>query len=110
MCHSKNSFREDLVVIEFGRWLSVVIFMVLKCVLKDLTIFESFHWRDDLNRVLSVGKPKKSFFLRKKKFNFKTNSETQRIVQNAIGPKLNHITITRIILFLVTYLNTKRDT
>ena len=38
------------------------------------------------------------------------NSETQRIVQNAIGSKFGHITIIWLIIFLVTRLNTKRDT
>ena len=38
------------------------------------------------------------------------NSETQRIVQNAIGPKFGHIAIIWLILFLVTRLDTKRDT
>ena len=38
------------------------------------------------------------------------NSETQRIVQNVIGPNFGHITIMWLILFLVTRLNTKRDT
>ena len=38
------------------------------------------------------------------------NSETQRVVQNAIGPKFGHVTIIWLILFLVKRLNTKRDT
>ena len=38
------------------------------------------------------------------------NSETQRIVQNAIGPKIGRIMIIWLILFLVTRLNSKRDT
>ena len=38
------------------------------------------------------------------------NSETQRIVQNAIGSKFGHNTIIWLILFLVTRLNTKCHT
>ena len=39
----------------------------------------------------------------------KNNSETQRIVQNAVPRKFDHIMIIWFILFLVTYLNTKRQ-